>query len=260
MKNSTFGRLYSRAYAARHKAYVRLFSGNAPYYLVNEFPKSGGTWFAQMLSAAAGLPFRRNQPIRFEPSVTHGHFLTPTMLKNVILVWRDPRDLIVSYYFHCYFLNEHNNRQIVALMKKHMPFSNYNDIQHNLPRFIEFISDKPISPSFSWPDFAKVWLERKNVVSTSYEALRADTAGELQRVLSTVCGQTLSDLRAQEIADAFSFEREKSKTLQADKEMEVSFLREGSLGGWKKHFTPEAMAMLENFGYHEPMKRLGYLK
>ena len=50
---SPFGRhIASRFAAARHKFYVRAFSGVAPYLLVNEFPKSGGTWLAQMMSEA----------------------------------------------------------------------------------------------------------------------------------------------------------------------------------------------------------------
>lgn len=246
-------------YALRHKTYVRLFSGCAPYYVVNEFPKSGGTWLAQMMSAALDVPFRRNQPIQLEESVTHGHFLSPSMLRNVVLVWRDPRDLLVSFYYHCYFVNEHNNKILVEMMKARLPFTDYQDIRKNLPEFIRFVSETPLSPRFSWPKFASVWCGQKNVVSTSYEALRANTEEELRRIVGEVGGAQITEYQASEIAEAFSFDRVKSGQPHNENGAEMSFLREGALGGWKKHFTCDSESMLEACGYHEPMAQLGYL-
>jgi hypothetical protein len=247
-----------RANAVRHKAFVRLFSSMAPYYIVNEFPKSGGTWLAQMLSAAFELPFRRNQPIRFEPSVTHGHFLSPFMLRNVVLIWRDPRDIIVSYYFHCYFENEHHNKMLVSIMKSQLPFSDYNDIRANLPDFIRFVTETPNSPSFSWPRFARVWSKLETVSSTSYEALRVDPSGELERLFFELSGTKVEECKAEAIAEEFSFYNQKSLVLASGAASEKSFLREGSVGGWKRHFSLEAEVALERGGYYEPMRALGY--
>ena len=237
---------------------MHLFSGCAPYYVVNEFPKSGGTWLAQMMSAALDIPFRRNQPIRFEESVTHGHFLSPKMLKNVVLIWRDPRDLLVSFYFHCYFVNEHSNRILVEMMKSHLPFDDYHNIRKNLPEFIRFVTDTPLSPRFSWPTFASEWCGQKSAVATSYEALRANTGEELRRIVGEVSGTQISDNQASEIVGAFNFDKVKSERMHNGKDTEMSFLREGALGGWKKHFTSDAEYMLEACGYHEPMEKLGY--
>lgn len=39
---------------------------------------------------------------------------------------------------------------------------------------------------------------------------------------------------------------------------EVSFIREGSLGGWRKRFTIEAQAGLQDMGYIGAMQALGY--
>lgn len=89
-------RLTSCLNAVGHKAMVWAFSGWAPYKLVYEFPKSEGTWLALLLGDALELPSRRNQPIRLESSVTHGHFLSQLGLKNTVVMWRDPRDLMVS--------------------------------------------------------------------------------------------------------------------------------------------------------------------
>ena len=245
--------------AIRHKAYVRGFSGIAPYYLVNEFPKSGGTWLAQLLSQALDLPFRRNAPIQLERSVTHGHFLNPIGLRNVVVLWRDPRDLLVSFYYHCYFVNEHNNHELVRIMKVRCPFTDYNDIVGNLPHFIRFQNESPISPSFSWPQFAKVWARRAGPIRTSYEALRANTSEELIRITYLLSGTMLDRAKADTIVENNSFKN--AKAIAHEKKsanIEMSFIREGSLGGWKKYFSPEAHQ--EMVKYHNAMSTLGYLE
>lgn len=253
-------RIWARRWpAVRHKAFVRGLSGLAPYYLVNEFPKSGGTWLAEMLSDALDVPFRRNAPIRLEHSVTHGHFLNPIALRNVVVLWRDPRDLLVSFYFHCYFVNEHHNAALVRLMKAHCPFENYTDIRANLPAFIHFVSQTPISPSFTWPEFARVWAHRPGTVQTSYEALRADTPGELARVAEALTGTPLHEGRAADVAEQHSFARAKQAAEQErPADAELSFVREGALGGWRRHFTADAEAALREGGYAEAMRGLGY--
>lgn len=254
------GRVRGKLFAVRHKAYVRGLSRVAPFYLVNEFPKSGGTWLAQMLAQAIDLPFRRNEPIRLEAAITHGHFISPLGLANTLVLWRDPRDVVVSYYFHSYFVNEHNNAGLVALMKMRHPFQDYTDIRSNLPRFIEILSREPVSPSFSWPDFAKIWAGRPGTVQTSYEALRADTAQELKRVTEALTGRHVALSDAQVVVEANSFDRARVRAKLEDRNgVQMSFVREGSVGGWKKHFTPDAEAMLEKFGYSAPMHKLGYL-
>ena len=75
----------------------------SPLYIVNEYPKSGGTWVGQMLSHALDVPFPRNCLPNFSSCVMHGHYLKPWGMKNVVIVWRDGRDMMVSWYHHCLF-------------------------------------------------------------------------------------------------------------------------------------------------------------
>lgn len=245
--------------AVRHKVYVRAFSGVAPYYLVNEFPKSGGTWLAQMLADALGLPFRRNAPIRFERSVTHGHFLAPIGLRNTVVIWRDPRDLLISLYYHSYFINEHDNTALVQFTKERCPFDDYHDIRKNLPEFIRFRSNELVHRRLTWPRFAHVWARRPGTVHTSYEKLRADTETELARIAETLTGMALSADRAEEVAEAHSFGRVKEAAERNRPDYaEISFVREGSIGGWRKNFTDDAEAALRECGYVPPMRFLDY--
>ncbi|KEO57109.1 hypothetical protein DT23_17220 [Thioclava indica] len=213
-----------------------------------------------MLSDALELPFRRNTPFRFESAVTHGHFLNPLGLTNVVVIWRDPRDLLVSFYYHCYFINEHQNADLVAMMKAKKPFKHYEDIRANLPAFIRFLTKKPVSPDFTWVQFAQMWNGRPGVVQTSYEALRTDTAGELRRVAKALTGRPLPPMRAAQVVETHTFARAKAAAEdKRPKSVEKSFIREGALGVWRKHFTPEAEAALDAGGYTVPMARLGYV-
>ncbi len=219
-----------------------------PYYVVNEFPKSGGTWLAQMLADALELPFRRNKPIRLEKCVTHGHFLNPTGIRNVVVLWRDPRDVIVSLYHHSYFVNEHSNRLLVQLMKERLPFDDYRDVRNNLPEFIQFISTNPITPRFTWSQFVDVWLERPGTVQTSYEELRQDAAGTLWRIVMELTGRELPKDRCVTIAENHSFERakERAAVLSTKPGVEMSFVRDGSVGGWRNYFSDEAIEEMNN--------------
>jgi hypothetical protein len=250
--------LARRADSFWKKAFTRAFSGIAPYYVVNEFPKSGGTWLCEMLSMALGIPFREREPIRFERSVVHGHFLNPIGLHNVAVIFRDPRDVIVSCYYHFYFKNDRANHVLVDLMKRRLPFDDYDDIAANLPAFIRFISTTPVSPHFSWPAFAAAWAGRQDVTTTTYERLRADTEGELARVIGSL-GLQPSGERIDETVRYCSFAAAKQRQ---EREMrpgtEVPFIRAGSLGGWRSHFSPAAEAELVRCGYAEPMRALGY--
>ena len=256
--------LRDRLYTARNKAYVRLFARSVPFYVVNEFPKSGGTWLTQMMSDAMDLPFHRNAFVKLERAVIHGHYLNPIGLGNVVVLWRDPRDVIVSFYHHCYFVSEYadvmfGNRQLVSLMKERCPFADYNDVRTNLPAFIRFISTTPVAPRYSWAKFVSIWANRPGTIQTSYEALRADTAGELTRIIKAVSGQDLSPEHAAQVAEAHSFARAKAaadrnKTASTER----SFVREGSVGGWQTQFSDAALQELVKCGYTEGIRRLSY--
>lgn len=251
--------LTSLAYILNRKAMPRLFSGRMPYYVVNEYPKSGGGWIAQMLSAALGLPFPRHRPLGLQPAVAHGHFLNATGLRNVLLVWRDPRDVAVSYYFHCYFVNEFHNREFVMRMKERLPFDDYTDVRANLPRFLHFVNETPLSPGFTWARFARQWAARPQVTHIRYEDARTDCAGELARVVRSLTGRTLPAREAAAVSDAYAFERAKAR---AEKDVrrrgaELSFVREGSVGGWRRHFTPEAEELADRY-FAEAARPLGY--
>jgi hypothetical protein len=82
-----FSRIYERENELIRAGMVHLLSGALPLYVVNEFPKSGGTWVGQMLGQALGVPFPRNRLPVLRPSIMHGHYLHPWGMKNVVVCW-----------------------------------------------------------------------------------------------------------------------------------------------------------------------------
>ena len=249
-------RLAVKAQGAARIAVARSLSGVLPLIIVNEFPKSGGTWLGQMLAAALDLPFPRNGYALPRPSVLHGHYLSPAGLRNVVVVWRDPRDLMVSWYHHCFFVNELHNWHLVARMRCEMVFADYEDPRANLPAFIERAFTRPVFPRFTWTDFVRRWHERPGTHFVRYEDLRRDTAATLETLARDIAGRDLPPGRAAAIAEDFSFER-LSGGRKPGQEDKGSFLRKGVVGDWPGHFSPAARATLDRHAGDE-LVLLGY--
>jgi hypothetical protein len=233
---------------------VHLLSGAIPLYVVNEFPKSGGTWVGQMLGRALGVPFPRNRLPVLRPSIMHGHYLEPWGIKNVVVPWRDGRDVMVSWYHQQLIPHEWNEKQ-VARSRKELPLKDYDDVYANLPAFIEYAFTRPHSPAFSWTDFVRRWLRHPGAVHVRYEDLRRETGEELRRVVYELAGARLHPERAAAIVEKFSFERQSGR--RSGEEDKKSFLRKGVVGDWRNQFSPEARRAFDRYAGEE-LVLLGY--
>ena len=249
-----FSRIYDKENELIRASMVHFLSGAVPLYVVNEFPKSGGTWVGQMLGRALGVPFPRNRLPVLRPSIMHGHYLNPWGMKNVVVVWRDGRDVMVSWYHQQLIPHEWNEYQ-VRRSRRELPLEDYEDVYGNLPAFIEYAFFRPHSPRFSWVDFVRRWHGRKEAIHVRYEDLRRETASELSRIVRGLTGEGLSSEEAAAIVEEFSFERQAGR--RAGEEDKGSFLRKGVVGDWRNHFSPEARVVFERYAGEE-MILLGY--
>ncbi|WP_041328070.1 sulfotransferase domain-containing protein [Rubrobacter xylanophilus] len=247
-------RLACRANELVRLGMVHLLSGPLPLYVVNEFPKSGGTWVGQMLGRALGVPFPRNRFPALRPSIMHGHYLRPWGIKNVVVVWRDGRDVMVSWY-HQQLIPHGLNELQVERSRRELPLDDYGDVRRNLPAFIEYAFTRPHDPAFSWSEFVRRWRDRKDAVHVRYEDLLRDTPGELRRVFRELTGERLSAERASAIAEEFSFERQARR--RPGQEDRGSFLRKGVAGDWRNYFGPEARRVFDRYAGEE-LILLGY--
>lgn len=242
--------------AAVRYAMVHGLTPISPLYVVNEYPKSGGTWVGQMVSRATGLPFPRNQFPALSTSMMHGHYLRPWGIENALVVWRDGRDMMVSWYHHTLFVNESGrNAPIVNELRSRLQFDDYHDVRSNLPAFIEqcFTQYRPMS--FSWPQFVSEWCGRDDVTYVRYEDLRTNGPVELQRIVQALTGETITVNQAAEIVEEFSFARQAGR--KPGQENKNSFLRKGIVGDWRNQFSPEACRVFDEYA-GEALIKLGY--
>jgi len=224
-----------------HSPAMRVF----PLYLVNEYPKSGGTWVGQMLSKALDVPFPRNRLPIFRSCIMHGHYLSQLGMKNVLCVWRDGRDVLVSQYYHYFFPNERGNKVLVNRATADLQLSDIHDIKNNLPLFIAYTYKDKWHPKFTWTDFVNQWHGKKNVLHVKYEDLRQNCVIELQRIVLELTRKKLKKNEAEKIIEEFSFEKQSGR--QPGQENSSSFMRKGIVGDWKKHFSYESKKMFDHY-------------
>lgn len=236
-----------------------VLSGVLPLYIVTEYPKSGGTWAAQMLSAYLDVPFPRNERPNLERCVMHGHYLYTPFMRNVVCVIRDGRDVVVSAYYHMLFSNEKNSPYLVEQTRRKNAFKDYDDVTANLPRFIEYLFtvENRRFLHFNWNEFVDSWLGKPNATLVKYEDMLQSAVQALRPVIEKITGAAVDMYKLAEIEEKFSF-RALSKR-QAGKEDSRSFLRKGVAGDWKSKFD---RAACEVFDYYagDNLVRLGYAK
>ena len=131
---------WHKSNAALREAFARGYF--LPFFnstLVTEYPKSGGTWLSQMLSEVIQLPYPRNRLPAFEDSILHGCWLNPHPGHKTITMFRDGRDIMVSYYYHLIFPKKNTATSYSNMIRKKLSIDNPDDIDMYLPRFIEWV-------------------------------------------------------------------------------------------------------------------------
>lgn len=221
------------------------------YYVVTEYPKSGGTWLSQMLSTGLDVPFPRNRLPALQSSLLHGHFQNKWNIKRPVIMWRDGRDVIVSQYHHVISLSGTSEGHKGRLSRE-LNFSDPDDIQNNLPTFIEFMFSPANINHFTWPEFVDYWHETEDAVETKYELLMVDPIAELGRILKHLTNREYEIEVLNEIVDKFSFQKQTGRA--AGKEKKNNFLRKGIIGDWKNNFNKASSEIFDHYAGKQLIK------
>lgn len=237
-------------YALAHSS-TRFF----PLFVVNEYPKSGGSWVGALLGDALNVPFPRNRLPVFESSILHGHYMNAWNMHNVLIVWRDGRDVVISQYFHSFFKNERGNSRLVDKCRSELAFSDYYDVSRNLPQFMEYLFERRLYLDFSWSDFVSYWTDRNGCVYVRYEDLCENPVSELQRLVEQLSGRILESDRAEQIVDRHSFAKMSGR--RVGEESIDSFMRKGVVGDWRNYFDERTLKQFEAYAGHA-LRKLGY--
>lgn len=227
------------------KLLLRYLHEKRELILVTEYPKSGASWLCQLLAQYAEMDFPRQKFPSKRQSVMHGHYLMEGKVRGpTVVFWRDPRDIMISWYFHCLYKTDKNNHKQVEFVQNTLGFKDIADIKSNLGRFISYSFNESNSPRFNLNHFYDSWGIRNDVVHSSYEALVDDPINELLRVCDELKLDNKSQLEVDEIVKANSFSAQAKRS--PGEQNKASYLRKGVVGDWENHFTNESLSILED--------------
>ncbi len=240
--------------ALRHAMVRGLMRPVANPVVVTEYPKSGGTWLSQMLSAALGVPYPRNRLPSLGRNIIHGCYLKVHDQNDTIVVWRDGRDTMVSFYYHLVFEKPITSSSYSKKLIQHLGINDPYDINANLPEFIEWAFDGGY-PGYSWAEFVRVWQQQEAVFTTSYEAVRNNPGEELIRLLMNFGMTEVEQILIDNIVSKFSFENQTNR--KTGEEDVTSFVRKGIVGDWENVFDQKTRQLFDELAGKELIS-LGY--
>lgn len=241
--------------------------------LIVSHAKSGRTWLAVMISSIYhhryALP--ETEIIRFDnfhrlnrriPNVAFTHdnrkdaAHSPVLDRadlvgqRVVLLVRDPRDVVVSSYFQ--------------------KLRNRGETGAELPPLFDYVVDQKLPQVLT---FLRRWADQldapKDVLVTRYEDLRATPASELAKVMTFLDGKaptsdelgsavnftSFDSLRQKEASGFFATDRLRP----GDPANPNSFkVRRGKVGGYRDYFTPEQQGEIDAMIAESDLECFGY--
>jgi hypothetical protein len=203
------------------------------------FPKSGNTWFQNLAAGAVyGVVSPYNTDLLIQeliPDVSYKKYYkrySPVMffkthespaphMRKVVLLLRDGRDVMVSFFHH----HEALNQQPVD--------------------FLEMIKQEHSFHPCDWHEHVEAWAANPfgaEILTVRYEELRADTVRELQRFCRFIGLERDLDFLGR-VVEAASFEtaRQRERTFGLDHPRwpkSRSFVRRGVVGSHRDEMPP----------------------
>jgi len=204
-----------------------------------EYPKCGGTWISNVLRSYLNIEKKYgNYNIIRRNSILQRHELYNPSYNKAIIVVRDPRDVITSYYFHeIYHIKDDR-------LKSKINFTPNSSDKINLENYIYEKLNNPEKtfPFFSYQAFIESWTDKNNIIFIKYEDFHKSGQKELIRILNFLNIQIdIYNVNKCIEENDFKIISGRIKGFQ-DKE---SHVRKGIIGDWKNYFTHNACKILE---------------
>lgn len=154
------------------------------------FPKSGRTWMRVMFDHLnTRLEYTHGEGGAGHQGATHLNdmrfFDKWLRRKRLIFLYRDPRDTVVSGYFHARYRLQNFSGELSEFLR---------DSRHGLEKVCHF--------NLGWMQRGS---GRSNFLSLSYETLRIDTAGQMMRCMDFL-GRPVDSARLHAVVQECSFE------------------------------------------------------
>jgi len=214
--------------------------------LINEYPKSGATWLKLMLADLLYLkPWTQQEPT-FQNCIMQGHYLRKIGGTSTVIMYRDPRDVMVSYYHHMFGNNEFQSESKLNYYKSHFSFNPKMNLSERLDVFTEVMLTRPPTTSFTWTEFAKYWSGQDNDIVIRYEDLWDDPEAVLTDLITCLGYTGIDSSLISNVVTSHSIANmrdklNKSTGVSSGKE---SFSRKGGYGGWTNYLSTSAAAKI----------------
>lgn len=225
--------------------------------VVAEYPKSGGTWFVNLLGDALSLPkrdiyvddgynvfdvtkhpwYEGEQSLGLKEScIIKSHEFPGSQLHNFqakfIHLIRDGRDVVTSKYFY--------EKDFCVQNGIYSEFNIYFDEYMN-------------RTSIDWSNFINAWL-KVDVVLCRYEELLNDPYRTLQRILPLLGSEVSTD----KIYESIKANTKGKMKKALDKTFKYNtFVRKGIKGDWRNYFTEYNKETFKKYA-GDTLIKLGY--
>nr|CAH0104482.1 unnamed protein product [Daphnia galeata] len=173
--------------------------------------------------------------ILFASTSTARHY--QVFIMQVVYVARNPKDVIVSYYFHH------------KLIKLHGYIG-------TLDEFAEYFMNDEVAYAPFFPHILDAWSKRHhpNMHFMFYEDMKRDLRGEIEKVAAFL-GKSYSDEVMAKLTEHLkfdNFQKNESVNNESGKKMgamneDGRFIRKGKTGDWKNHFSPELNSRIDEW-------------
>jgi len=231
------------------------------------YPKSGNTWtrfligcvyhgeaitFATLEKKVPDIYQNHNKVLlKFpRPRLIKSHEYFEPRYKKVVYIVRDPRDVAVSYYFHCRKFN---------LMKDSVT------IEEFAPAFLR----GDLDVFGSWGENVGSWIgargQSPDFLLLRYEDLQTDTLGELRKTAKFLGLSPREDLLRLAVESSSADVMREQEQTQGEKwkglretRKDIPFVRTARAGGWRESLPPAIARQIET-AWAAPMRQLGYL-
>jgi hypothetical protein len=227
------------------------------------YPKSGTTWmgflFANILHGMRSPSLNLRTYLKYVPDINKLYYDNGDLSKysntpdprffsthatydsafpRVIYVMRDPRDVMVSYWYHTKLMSPSFNLSLEDFMVSDNQWPNL------------------------WHEHVKEWVldKHKSVFVVKYEDLMADTFAATKKLLEFI-DYPFDEQLVQHAIEVSKFEKMKSLEEKYGSGQHADsvkgFIRKGKSGSWRDEINPDVLAGLEKkFG--SVMKAVGY--
>lgn len=221
----------------KHRIYKKInnlirdrYSDYMGNHLFVEYPKCGATWISNMFAASVEKEKITNHEKLFFNKVYQDHILNTHDIHNTTIVFRDPRDVLVSYYYYdCNVLNN----DVPNIIGYDGKFSTAS-----FEKYVKLRVENPtaIYPYFTYLSFYESWMVNEHDKFVRYEDFKDDTYLCLKKLCENN-GYNIGSEKLIEVINKHDFNKvAKRKPGDADPK---SHKRKGIVGDWKNHFNQE---------------------